>query len=90
MSRSLRAAHLCLVGRQITAVQNARMAESPLLLLGGAAATLLKGRGSLQDIEQLPLLRTICKYTKTVTRVADIVPVCVCVCVFLSLCPPRP
>ena len=27
----------------LTAVKNAQMAESPLLLLGGAAATLLKG-----------------------------------------------
>jgi acetolactate synthase-like protein len=29
----------------ITAVKNCQMAESPLLLLGGAAATLLKVRG---------------------------------------------
>ena len=32
----------------ITAVKNAQMAESPILLLGGAAANLLKGRGALQ------------------------------------------
>ncbi len=32
----------------ITAVKNAQMAESPLVLLGGAAATVLKGRGALQ------------------------------------------
>ena len=32
----------------ITAVKNAQMAESPLLLIGGAAPTLLKGRGALQ------------------------------------------
>jgi acetolactate synthase-like protein len=32
----------------ITAVKNAQMAESPVVLLGGAAATVLKGRGALQ------------------------------------------
>lgn len=37
----------------VTAVKNAQMAESPLVLLGGAAATLLKGKGALQDIEQM-------------------------------------
>jgi len=29
----------------ITAVKNAFLAQSPLILLGGATATLLKGRG---------------------------------------------
>ncbi|KAG5844583.1 hypothetical protein ANANG_G00164050 [Anguilla anguilla] len=37
----------------VTAVKNAQMAESPLLLIGGAAATLLQGRGALQDIDQM-------------------------------------
>lgn len=32
----------------ITAVKNAQMAESPLVLIAGAAATVLKGRGALQ------------------------------------------
>lgn len=41
------------VTNTITAVKNAQMAESPLILLGGAAATLLKGKGALQDIDQL-------------------------------------
>lgn len=41
------------VTNTVTAVKNAQMAESPLILLGGAAATLLKGRGALQDIDQL-------------------------------------
>eukprot|EP00002_Diphylleia_rotans_P008963 TRINITY_DN1896_c0_g1_i1.p1 TRINITY_DN1896_c0_g1~~TRINITY_DN1896_c0_g1_i1.p1 ORF type:complete len:696 (+),score=175.72 TRINITY_DN1896_c0_g1_i1:70-2157(+) len=58
----------------ITAVKNAQMAQSPLVLIGGAAATLLKGRGSLQDIDQLVLLKPIVKYAATVTRVKDIVP----------------
>lgn len=41
------------VTNTVTAVKNAQMAESPLILLGGAAASLLKGRGALQDIDQL-------------------------------------
>lgn len=59
----------------ITAVKNAQMAESPILLIGGAAATLLKGRGALQDIDQMALFKPLCKFTATITRVADIAPV---------------
>lgn len=59
----------------VTAVKNAQMAESPVLLLGGAAATLLKGRGALQEIDQMSLFKSLCKYCATVTRVADIVPI---------------
>uniref|UniRef100_A0A1I8H1T3 2-hydroxyacyl-CoA lyase 2 n=2 Tax=Macrostomum lignano TaxID=282301 RepID=A0A1I8H1T3_9PLAT len=58
----------------VTAVKNAQMAESPLLLLGGAAAGILKGRGALQDIDQLALLKPLCKFNATVTAVRDIVP----------------
>ena len=58
----------------VTAVKNAQMAESPVLLLGGAAASLLKGRGALQDIDQMSLFKPICKFVATVKRVADIVP----------------
>ena len=41
------------VTNTITAVKNAQMAQSPVLILGGAAATLLQGRGALQDIDQI-------------------------------------
>uniref|UniRef100_A0A1I7YDC2 2-hydroxyacyl-CoA lyase 2 n=1 Tax=Steinernema glaseri TaxID=37863 RepID=A0A1I7YDC2_9BILA len=58
----------------ITAIKNAQMAESPILLIGGAAPTLLKNRGALQDIDQLVLFRPLCKYTARVTRLRDIVP----------------
>eukprot|EP00112_Aurelia_sp_Birch-Aquarium-sp1_P009235 Seg2040.2 transcript_id=Seg2040.2/GoldUCD/mRNA.D3Y31 product="Acetolactate synthase-like protein" pseudo=true protein_id=Seg2040.2/GoldUCD/D3Y31 len=58
----------------VTAVKNAQMAESPLLLMGGAAATLLKGRGALQDIDQMCLFKPLCKFTATIQRVADIIP----------------
>src|SRR5574341_1293436 len=36
----------------VTAVKNAQLAQSPVIVLGGATATILKGRGSLQDIDQ--------------------------------------
>ncbi|CAG5127592.1 unnamed protein product, partial [Candidula unifasciata] len=62
------------VTNTVTAVKNAQMAESPLLLIGGAAATLLKGRGALQDIDQLSLFRPLCKFCATVSTVRDIVP----------------
>lgn len=58
----------------ITAVKNASMAESPILLLGGASATILKGRGALQDIDQLVLFKPLCKYVATIRRIRDIVP----------------
>lgn len=59
----------------VTAVKNAQMAESPVLLIGGAAATLLKGRGALQDIDQMSLFKPLCKYCATITKVRDIVPI---------------
>ncbi len=62
------------VTNTLTALQNARMAESPLVLLGGATATLLKGRGALQDIDQLALVRPLVKEALTVARVRDLAP----------------
>ena len=43
------------------------MAQSPLVLLGGATATLLKGRGALQDIDQLSLMEPHVKWAATVS-----------------------
>ncbi|XP_063799034.1 2-hydroxyacyl-CoA lyase 2 isoform X2 [Pseudophryne corroboree] len=59
----------------VTAIKNAQMAESPLLLIGGAAATLLQGRGALQDIDQLSLFKPICKFCASVRTVREIIPV---------------
>ncbi len=56
----------------ITAVKNAQLAQSPLVLLGGATATVLRGRGSLQDIDQIALLRPHVKWCVSVKRVRDI------------------
>ena len=56
----------------ITAVKNAQIAQSPVVLLGGAAATALKGRGALQDIDQMALLRPHVKWAAAARRVAEL------------------
>ncbi|MCP3957506.1 MAG: thiamine pyrophosphate-binding protein [bacterium] len=62
------------VTNTITAIKNAQMAQSPLVLLGGATGTILKGRGSLQDIDQLALFEPHVKWMASVDRVRDLVP----------------
>src|SRR5436190_4185513 len=56
----------------ITAVKDAQIAQSPVVLLGGAAATALKGRGALQDIDQMALLRPHVKWAAAARRVAEL------------------
>jgi acetolactate synthase-1/2/3 large subunit len=62
------------VTNTITALKNAQMAQSPLVLLGGATATLLRGRGALQDIDQMALVRPHVKRATRVTRVRSLAP----------------
>ncbi|HUF79244.1 MAG TPA: thiamine pyrophosphate-binding protein, partial [Thermoanaerobaculia bacterium] len=62
------------VTNTVTALQNAAMAESPLVVLGGATATLLKGRGALQDIDQLSLVRPLVKQAFAARRVRELAP----------------
>jgi len=59
----------------ITAVKNAQLAQSAVVILGGAAPTVLKGKGALQDIDQMKLLRPHVKFAKSVRRVRDLAPV---------------
>ena len=58
----------------ITALKNAQLAQSPVVLLGGAAPTALQGRGALQDIDQKRLVAPHVKLVKQVRRVADLGP----------------
>jgi acetolactate synthase-1/2/3 large subunit len=58
----------------ITALKNAQLAQSPVLLLGGAAPTALQGRGALQDIDQKPLVEPHVKFMRQVRHVADLGP----------------
>jgi thiamine pyrophosphate-dependent acetolactate synthase large subunit-like protein len=58
----------------ITALKNAQLAASPLLLIGGAAPTALQGRGALQDIDQRPLVAPHVKRVWRLRRVRDLAP----------------
>ena len=60
------------VTNTLTAIKNAQLAQSPLVILGGATATVLKGRGSLQDIDQMALVGPHVKWKTAVKRVADL------------------
>src|SRR5262245_15830568 len=51
----------------VTGVANAFQAQSPLVLLGGAAELRTAGKGALQEMEQVPLLRSITKWSATCT-----------------------
>lgn len=62
------------VTNAVTAIKNAQLAQSPLLLLGGATATVLRGRGALQDIDQHALMAPHVKWSVSIARVRDLVP----------------
>lgn len=62
------------VTNTLTAVKNAQMAQSPVVLIGGAAPTALRGRGALQDIDQMSLFTSVVKWSKAARRVKDLVP----------------
>jgi acetolactate synthase-1/2/3 large subunit len=62
------------VTNTITALENARLAGSPLVLLCGATATFLRGRGALQDIDQESTLLPHVKWFAAARRVRDLVP----------------
>lgn len=62
------------VTNAVTAVKNAQLAQSPVVLLGGAAATALQGRGALQDIDQLALMTPHVKWAVSVRRMRALAP----------------
>lgn len=62
------------VTNTITAVKNAQMAQSPLIILGGATPTILMGRGSLQDIDQITLMKPLVKWATSVRTVQALGP----------------
>lgn len=49
----------------VTGIANAFQAQSPLIVLGGAAEVRTAGRGALQEMEQLPMMRSITKWCAT-------------------------
>jgi acetolactate synthase-like protein len=62
------------VTNTVTAVKNAQEAQQPMIILGGATATVLRGRGSLQDIDQISLMKPITKWATRCTKVNDLRP----------------
>ena len=50
----------------VTGVANAYLANSPVLVIGGAAPLSLWDRGALQEMNQIELLRPITKWARTV------------------------
>jgi acetolactate synthase-like protein len=62
------------VTNAITALKNAQLAQSPLVLIGGATATMLRGRGALQDIDQLALVRPHVKWAARPSSLREVVP----------------
>ncbi len=63
------------VTNAITALKNAQLAQSPMVLLGGAAPIVMKNRGALQDIDQIALVESIVKLAVCVRRNCDIISV---------------
>lgn len=62
------------VTNTITAVKNAQEAQQPIIILGGATATILRGRGSLQDIDQISLMKPATKWAARCNKVKDLAP----------------
>jgi len=63
------------VTNALTALKNAQMAQTPLILLGGAAPTVLKNKGALQDIDQIALVKSVVKMAVTIRRNCDLISV---------------
>lgn len=62
------------VSNALTAVKNAQLAQSPLVLIGGATATMLRGRGSLQDIDQMSLIEPHVKWAARPNTLREVLP----------------
>jgi acetolactate synthase-1/2/3 large subunit len=59
----------------LTAIKNTQLAQSPVVVLAGATATILKGRGALQDIDHLALTRPHVKRAFSIAHLGDVAPV---------------
>ncbi|MFZ5445534.1 MAG: thiamine pyrophosphate-binding protein [Myxococcota bacterium] len=62
------------VTNAMTALKNAQLAQAPVVLLGGATATVLRGRGALQDIDQMALIHSAVKWATRCTTVKQLGP----------------
>lgn len=62
------------ITNSITALKNAQLAQSPVLVIAGATATLLHNRGALQDIDQAAIVKSTVKKVIQVSRVKQLAP----------------
>ncbi|MBA3452616.1 MAG: thiamine pyrophosphate-binding protein, partial [Deltaproteobacteria bacterium] len=62
------------VTNMATPIKNAQMAQTPMIVFGGSTATLLKGRGALQDIDQLSIMKSMTKWAVMVKTVPALAP----------------
>lgn len=58
----------------ITAVANARLTRTPLLLLSARAPDAQAGMGALEEIPQADLVRPLCRYTRSVSDERQVLP----------------
>lgn len=62
------------ITNSITALKNAQLAQSAILVIAGATATLLRNRGALQDIDQVSIVKSVVKKTFSVSRLKQLAP----------------
>jgi thiamine pyrophosphate-dependent acetolactate synthase large subunit-like protein len=58
----------------ITPMKNAQMAQSAILVIAGATATLLRNRGALQDVDQVSIVKSLVKKVFKILRLKQLVP----------------
>src|ERR1035437_472304 len=62
------------ITNSITALKKAQLAQSAVLVMAGATATLLRNRGALQDIDQVLIVRSLVKKIFTISRLKHLAP----------------
>jgi len=60
------------ITNSITALKNAQMAQSAVLVIAGATATLLRKRGALQDIDQVSIVKSTVKKSFVIKRLKQL------------------
>lgn len=56
----------------ITPIKNAQLAQSAVLVIAGATATLLRNRGALQDIDQISIVKSLVKKVYKISRLKQL------------------
>lgn len=62
------------ITNSITALKNAQLAQSAILVIAGATATLLRNRGALQDIDQVSIVKSSVKKIFKISKLKQLAP----------------